>query len=285
MPHPELTLERRIDAELCGLDAKMCVYADDLHGHVVERGADDEFESASTIKVYILGCLYAQAEAGKASLDAELTYEARHFVDGSGLIRSLGEGARLRARDVATLMIVVSDNIATNMLIDYLGLDTINAFIRSIGCTHTKLHRSLRSDNWSEKLGTITPRDMGRFFALLAKGELVSPQASDAMRNVFRQQHYNTMLTHDFPQFYLDCEETGEPELIWVASKSGSMNACRNDGGIIHTPYGEYVIVLMNKDFHDIIEYDGHPAMIYGARVSRMIFDQILACEGKLYRN
>ena len=47
MPHPELTLERRIDAELCGLDAKMCVYADDLHGHVVERGADDEFESAA----------------------------------------------------------------------------------------------------------------------------------------------------------------------------------------------------------------------------------------------
>ena len=283
MPHPELTLERRIDAELCGLDAKMCVYADDLHGHVVERGADDEFESASTIKIYILGCLYAQAEAGKASLDAELTYEARHFVDGSGLIRSLGEGARLRARDVATLMIVVSDNIATNMLIDYLGLDTINAFIRSIGCTHTKLHRSLRSDNWSEKLGTITPRDMGRFFALLAKGELVSPQASDAMRNVFRQQHYNTMLTHDFPQFYLDCEETGEPELIWVASKSGSMNACRNDGGIIHTPYGEYVIVLMNKEFHDIIEYNDHPAIVYGARVSRMILDQILACEGKLY--
>lgn len=199
MPHPELTLERRIDAELCGLDAKMCVYADDLHGHVVERGADDEFESASTIKIYILGCLYAQAEAGKASLNAELTYEARHFVDGSGLIRSLGEGARLRARDVATLMIVVSDNIATNMLIDYLGLDTINAFIRSIGCTHTKLHRSLRSDNWSEKLGTITPRDMGRFFALLAKGELVSPQASDAMRNVFRQQHYNTMLAGSIP--------------------------------------------------------------------------------------
>ena len=283
MPHPELTLERRIDAELCGLDAKMCVYADDLHGHVVERGADDEFESASTIKIYILGCLYAQAEAGKASLDAELTYEARHFVDGSGLIRSLGEGARLRARDVATLMIVVSDNIATNMLIDYLGLDTINAFIRSIGCTHTKLHRSLRSDNWSEKLGTITPRDMGRFFALLAKGELVSPQASDAMRNVFRQQHYNTMLTHDFPQYYLDCEETGAQELIWVASKSGSMNACRNDGGIVHTPYGEYVIVLMNKDFHDIIEYNEHPAMVYGARVSRMILDQILACEGKLY--
>ena len=116
----------------------------------------------------------------------------------------------------------------------------------------------------------------------MAKGTLVSKEASAAMLGIFRQQHYNTMLTHDFPQFYLDCEETGEPELIWVASKSGSMNACRNDGGIVHTPYGEYVIVLMNKDFHDIIEYNEHPAMVYGARVSRMILDQVLACEGRL---
>ena len=271
--------------ELCGLDAKMCVYADDLHGHVVERGADDEFESASTIKIYILGCLYAQAEAGKASLDAELTYEARHFVDGSGLIRSLGEGARLRARDVATLMIVVSDNIATNMLIDYLGLDTINAFIRSIGCTHTKLHRSLRSDNWSEKLGTITPRDMGRFFALLAKGELVSPQASDAMRNVFRQQHYNTMLAGSIPPYYTDPEEShADPDLIYVASKSGSMDACRNDGGLIHTPYGDYVLVMMCTAFANKLEVNDHPSVIYGNRVSRMLFDQYLALEGSFVK-
>ena len=116
-----------------------------------------------------------------------------------------------------------------------------------------------------------------------AKAIPVSPAASAAMLAILRQQHYNTMLTHDFPQYYLDCEETGAQELIWVASKSGSMNACRNDGGIVHTPYGEYVIVLMNRDFHDIIEYNEHPAMVYGARVSRMILDQILACEGKLY--
>ena len=68
-----------------------------------------------------------------------------------------------------------------------------------------------------------------------------------------------------------------------MASKSGSMDACRNDGGIVHTPYGEYVIVLMNKNFDDIIEYNAHPAMVYGARVSRMILDQILACEGRLW--
>ena len=73
MPHPELTLEKRIRAELCGLDARLCVFADDLNGTTVELGADEVFESASTIKIFVLGCLFARAEAGMASLDEMLT--------------------------------------------------------------------------------------------------------------------------------------------------------------------------------------------------------------------
>ena len=287
MPHPSLTLEKRIDAELCGLDATMCVYADDLRGHVVERGADEPFESASTIKIFVLGCLYDQVEKGKARLDEVLTYhQETQFVDGSGMIRSLGPGAQLRAADVATLMIICSDNIATNMLIDYLGLDTINAFIRSIGCSATTLHRRLASDNWGEPLGTITPRDMGHFFALLAKGELVSPAASAAMRAILRQQHYNTMLAGNLPPYYTDAEESGaDPDLIYTASKSGSMDACRNDGGLVHTPYGDYVVVLMCKDFANKLEVNDHPAFLYGGRVSRLLFDQYLALEGSFALN
>ena len=257
-----MTLEKRIAAELYSYQGKMSVFVDDLRGSTVEIGADEEFETASTIKAFILAVLYLQASRGRADLEEEITYEASQFVDGSGMLRALGVGAKLKVKDTATMMIICSDNIATNMIIDYLGLDTINACIRELGFGHTVLHNPLHFDRY---------------------GTLVSKEASAAMLGIFRQQHYNTMLTHDFPQFYLDCEETGEPELIWVASKSGSMNACRNDGGIIHTPYGEYVIVLMNKEFHDIIEYNDHPAMVYGARVSRMILDQILACEGKLY--
>lgn len=281
MPHPQLTLEKRIDAELCGFDATLCVFADDLRGHIVCRGADEPFESASTIKIYILGCLFAKAEAGTASLDAELTYAEKHYVDGSGMIRSLGLGAKLRAKDAATLMIICSDNIATNMLIDYLGLADINAFIRGIGCQNTTLHRMLRSDTWGEPLGTITPRDMGRFFALLARGELVSHAASEAMRQIFRQQHYNTMLAGQLPPYYTDAEESGADEdLIYTASKSGSMNDCRNDGGLIHTPYGDYVVVLMCKDFANKLEVNDHPAFQYGGRVSRLLFDQYLTLEG-----
>ena len=259
-----MTLEKRIAAELYSYQGRMSVFVDDLRGSTVEIGADEEFETASTIKAFILAVLYLQASRDRADLEEEITYEASQFVDGSGMLRALGVGAKLKVKDTATMMIICSDNIATNMIIDYLGLDTIHF------------------DRY-DKLGTTTPRDYAALFAQVAKGTLISKEASAAMLGIFRQQHYNTMLTHDFPQFYLDCEETGEPELIWVASKSGSMNACRNDGGIIHTPYGEYVIVLMNKEFHDIIEYNDHPAMVYGARVSRMILDQILACEGKLY--
>ena len=277
-----MTLEKRIAAELYSYQGQMSVFVDDLHGSTVQIGADEEYETASVIKAFILAALYAQVERGKADLDALIPYEESQFVDGSGMLRALGVGTRLKVRDTATMMIICSDNIATNMIIDYLGLDLINACIRELGFAHTVLHNPLHFDRY-EKLGTTTPRDYAALLAQIAKGTLVSPQASAAMLGILRQQHYNTMLTHDFPQFYLDCEETGEPELIWVASKSGSMNACRNDGGIIHTPYGEYVIVLMNKNFHDIIEYNDHPAMVYGARVSRMILDQILACEGRLY--
>jgi beta-lactamase class A len=283
MLDPRMTLEKRIAAELYSYQGKMSVFADDLHGHTVEIGADEPFETASTIKAFILAALYDQAEKGKADLEAEVEYKKEHFVDGSGMIRALGVGAKLKVKDAATLMIICSDNIATNMIIGYLGVDRINACIQEFGFANTKLFRPLHFDI-DAPLGTTTPRDYAALFCRIAKGEMVSKQASASMLATFRQQHYHTMLTGEFPPYYLDTEETGDEELIWVASKSGSMNACRNDGGIIHTPYGEYVLVMMNKEFHDIIEYDAHPAMRYGAKVSRMVLDQVLACEGSFYK-
>ncbi len=279
-----MTLEKRIAMELYSYHGKMSVFVDDLRGNTVEIGADEQFETASVIKTFILAALFHEVEQGNKSLDEMIVYEQSQFVNGSGMLRALGVGAALKARDVATMMIICSDNIATNMMIDYLGLERINALIQNeFACKDTVLHNPLHFDLY-EKLGTTTARDYASMYARIAKGELVSKQASADMLAIFRQQHYNNMLTHDFPHAYLDTEETGEEELIWVASKSGSMDACRNDGGIVHTPYGDYVIVLFNKEFNDVIEYSDHPCMQYGAKVSRMILDQILACEGTLYK-
>ena len=105
------------------------------------------------------------------------------------------------------------------------------------------------------------------------------------MRNVLRQQHYNTMLAGSIPPYYTDPEEShADPDLIYVASKSGSMDACRNDGGLIHTPYGDYVLVMMCTDFANKLEVNDHPSVIYGNRVSRMLFDQYLALEGSFVK-
>ncbi len=274
-----LTLEKRIEAELQSYDGMMGIYADDFHGNIISIGADEKFETASTIKTYILACLFDEVEKGNADLEKLLTYEKRHFVDGSGILCALKTGVTMRIRDIATLMIIVSDNIATNMLIEYLGVETINICIQKLGCKDTILHNPIDFEQY-KRLGTTTPNDYGSIFLRLARGELISKKADNEMVEIFKKQHYNSMITKDFPPVYMDSDNTDDI-LIHVASKSGSMDACRNDGGIIYTPYGPYVLVMLNKEFSDSMYYPAHPATIFGARVSRMLLNQFLALEGR----
>lgn len=274
-----LTLEKRIEAELQSYDGTMCIYADDFHGNVITMGADEKIETASTIKTYILACLFDEVERGNRDLDQLLTYREEHFVDGSGVLCSLEPGAVLRVRDAATLMVIVSDNVATNMMIDYLGIERINRCIERLGCRDTTLHHSIHFDRY-KRLGTTTARDYASVFTRLVRGELISPKADGRMVEILKKQHYNSMITKDFPPVYMDSDNTDDV-LVQVASKSGSMDACRNDGGIVFTPYGPYVLVMLNKGFSDAMYYPAHPATVFGARVSRMLFDQFLALEGR----
>lgn len=274
-----LTLEKRIEAELKSYDGKMCIYADDLHGNIIAVGADEKFETASTIKTYILASLFDEIEKGCASLEDKVEYRESHMVDGSGVLCSLDPGAVLRVKDAATLMIIVSDNVATNIMIDYLGVEKINACIQKLGCKDTVLHNPIHFERY-DKLGTSTPRDYASIFTRLVRGTLISPEADRKMIDIFKKQQYNSMLTRDIPPFYMDSDNTDDI-LVETASKSGSMNACRNDGGIIYTPYGPYVLVMFHKEFSDAMYYPSHPATVFGARVSRMLFDQFLALEGR----
>ena len=243
--------------------------------------SQEKFETASCCKVFIMGALFDEVEKGNKSLSDMLVYTKENYINGSGILRSLDLGVTMTVKNVAILMIIVSDNIATNMLIDYLGIDTINAFIQKQGLKDTVLHNKIDFEKY-EKLGTTTPRDYAAMFERIVKGELVSASASEQMLEILRKQHYNSMLTGAFPAYLLDSEDTGEEELIYVASKSGSMDACRNDGGIVSTPYGKYVIVLMNKNFSDSIYYSGHPSTRFGSKISRLIFDQYLALKGSI---
>ena len=277
----EYSLETRIRREIMSFSGVMGIYADDFKGNVIRLNADEEYETASTVKSFILADLYRQVWEGEKSLSEVLVYDEKNKINGSGVMSSLDVGVELTAKNLATLMIIVSDNIATNILIDYLGIDHINDTIQSLGLESSKLHRKLGVEGW-DRLGTTTPEDYGRFFKLRAEGKIVSPEASAQMLEIFKKQHYNSTLTYFFPAYYLDEDNYGDekPE-IYVASKSGSMNKCRNDGGVVGTPYGQYVITILTKDFADKQYHKEHESTIYGARVSRLLFDQYMALEGR----
>jgi beta-lactamase class A len=278
-----MLLVNRIKAELTSYNGKMGVYIDDFKGSKIEIDADEKFEAASSIKTFILIDLFQQVHDKTKSLDEILKYTEENKIDGSGVLQSLDFGVEMKVKNFATLMIIVSDNIATNIIIDYLGLEHINETIKKWGFNDTVLHNKIDFEKY-DKLGTTTPRDYGKAFTMLHEGTLVSKEACEQMLEIFKMQHYNSMLTKNFPQYYLSGDDSfaSEDEQISVASKSGSMNACRNDGGLVFTPYGDYVIVLFNKEFYDPLYYADHDATNYGAKISRLILDQYLALNGHI---
>jgi len=276
----EMTLEKRIQREIMSFSGVMGIYASDLRGRVITINADQSFETASTIKSYILAVLFQKVQTGEKNLGDLLAFTASNAVNGSGLLRSLELGTQLSVKNLATLMIIISDNVATNMLIEYLGLEEINRCIESMGFTATKLHCKIGGENWA-RLGTTTPSDYGRLFERIAAGTLTGPEGDGEMLEILKGQHYNTLLANALPPYYLDSDNYKDEEIFSLASKGGAMNACRNDGGIMLTPFGNYVVVIFTKEFHDKQYHTNHESYIYGGKVSRLLFDQYLALEGK----
>lgn len=273
----KLSLEARIKAETVGFSGRVAVYANDFKGNVISIGAEEEFESASCIKSYILTEFYRQVHAGQLDRGELLEYTQDNYVTGSGILKGLDTGVQMTAKNFATLMMIVSDNIATNIMIDLVGLDNVNKTCRDLGLVNTTLHNKLDFKKY-KILGTTTPQDYGHLFEMVAQGKLWSPEISQEMVEIMRKQHYNRMLTKNMAH-YLVPEDDGE-ELIYIASKSGSMNACRNDGGIVYTPYGNYVVVIFTKEFSDPLYYNDHESYHFAARISRLLFDQYIARKG-----
>lgn len=275
-----LSLESRINAEVYNFSGRIGLYANDFRGNIIEINSEEKFETASTIKSFILAELFRQVKDKKVDLNQMMKYGEENYVVGSGILRHLDYGLEMTVKNIATLMIIISDNIATNMMIDLLGIDNINNTCNDLGLKDTVLHNKIDFEKYP-KLGTTTPKDYGRLFEMIYKEELWSKELSQEMIEIFKKQHYNTMLTRNLPQYFLDSENTGDEELFSIASKSGSMDACRNDGGIVYTPYGGYVIALFTKEFVDNLYYNDHESYRFGGKVSRLVFDQYLALKGK----
>jgi beta-lactamase class A len=161
-------------------------------GERLERRGDETFSTASLIKVPVLVTVYDLAEQKRLSLDDPLTVLKIDKVPGSGQLQFLHDNATITVRDAAWLMTTLSDNTATNLLLDRIIIRRVWDKMEKLGLPHTKVHSKsfLRNSSVAVDssvkygLGVTTPNEMARLFALLAQGRAVSPAADSAMLDI-----------------------------------------------------------------------------------------------------
>jgi len=194
----------------------------DSDGHTLyERDADRAFPAASVIKIPILMTVYADAAEGRLSLDERLAV-GEHLA-GSGVLGWARSVVDLTVRDHATLMTIVSDNTATNRLMERLGVDRIGARMRAWGCERTKLQRKMFDFEAANRgLDNVAaPREIAGLLLRLLRGELVDRATSDAVLGVLEATQDDTLIRR-----YLRPHSR-------VAHKTGSLETVRNDAAVI----------------------------------------------------
>lgn len=163
-------------------------------GERLSLRGDETFPTASLIKVPILVTLYDLADKKQLSLDDPLTVLKIDQVPGSGVLQFMHPGMSMSVHDAASLMIVLSDNTATNLLLDRIAIRRVWSKMESLGLPHTKVHSktylrltSVAMDSSVKYgLGVSTPNEMAHLFALLADGKAVNPAADSAMLDILR---------------------------------------------------------------------------------------------------
>jgi beta-lactamase class A len=239
-----------------------------LFAHNLKTGAtaslepDESVQTASVIKIGILLDAAEQIRAGKASLEEKLVLSQKNQVQGSGVLGQLTAPLTLTLRDTLHLMVVLSDNTATNMAIDRLGLAHINETLRASGLKQTVLYKKvyvpseapMPADQPKFGLGKTTPREMASIMERIAACRLSLDGAGalpgdgplcGAILHMLRQQQDRD----DLPR-YLEALDTSEQGSA-IANKTGALDKVRNDVALIATRNGPVVIAGFSWDNAD----------------------------------
>lgn len=243
-----------------------------LHLNTGERFAlngDEAFYPASVIKVPVMCAVFHMAEYEGLDLSAKVTINRDDQVGGSGVLHTLTAGAELSVYDLVTLMIVVSDNSATNMCLDLVGKGNVTPLMEKLGLTQTKLYNKLMVVPVErEGVNIMSPNDTTALFAAIASGKVVSLRACEEMVKILKQQQYNDQLSK-----YLPCEpdrHVGSLPDVVVAHKTGWVNGTRNDAGIFYLPGQEYVLSIFSKGIKD-----DAAALEAEAQVGRLVYEYV----------
>lgn len=237
-------------------------------GDRLDHNAAEPFTAASTIKVPILVALHAAVDRGDLRLDTEVRLQPEDQVGGSGVIQLFGPGATFTLRDLATLMITVSDNSATNMLIDLLGIDRINAVLDGLGMNQTRVSGKLmivRSPSTGSN--TVTAGELSDLLAAMARGEVVSMDACHRMIATLKRQQINDALPAMLPLALPAGAPIGAPRRWEMAHKTGAITRHEHDCGLLYIPGQTIAITVLTRG---ISNRDGKTLI---ARIGKAIYD------------
>ncbi len=267
-----MNIENVIKDIIINFDGKVAVYYDDFKGTKIKINEKEKCNAASCIKIFILIELFNQINNGSIKKEQKLTYKDEHYVNGSGVMRYLTKGIELPVIDIATLMMIISDNVATNILIDFLGIDNINRTITTIGCNDTKLYSKFKSVE-NEVFSETTAFDYYLVWKKLNNNELFNEKMTKEIIDIIRNQKYTEMIGDGIDKVYSEVEN---PIINYYATKSGKYEAIRNDGGIVSTIYGNYVLIIFIKNFKDKNYLNDEYAYSQGRKISSVIFNEFI---------
>ncbi len=267
------TLESRLMPLIKAHQGKVAVAVKALAigtGESFRYHADDVMPTASLIKFPVMIEAYRQAAAKEVDLDSFITLKKQDKVPGSGVLTyHFSDGVTIRLRDAVRLMIVYSDNTATNLVLDAIGIGATAATMEKMGYPHTKIHSKVfrretsvfpeRSKQFG--LGSTTPDEMIRLCEAVYRKQILSPAACDEML-----EHMRACDDKDkFPKLL--------PPETKVAFKTGSLSDTRTAAGIIECPAGPVAVCVMSYDNQDKRWVPDNAGNRLCAEIARAVYD------------
>jgi beta-lactamase class A len=239
-------------------------------GETYFLNADEPMPTASLIKLAVMAEVYQQVADGRIKLTDMVTLHDKDKVAGSGILTyHFSEGASFPLRDAVRLMIVYSDNTATNMVLDKIGIRSTADRMEAWGFPNTKIHSKSfhretsvfpdRSKRFG--LGSTTAREMIGLVEKLHEGKLVSAEASKAMLEDLKKCDDKDKFTQRLP-----------PKTV-VAHKTGSVEDARTDAGIIYTPGGPVAVCVLTADNKDHRWEPDNSGNVFCARVAKEVYE------------
>lgn len=261
--HEDQSLDQQLATIAQSHHGKVALFAQNLKtGETASLHPYEPVQTASTIKMGILLDAAEQIRTGHATLEEKLVLDHANQVEGSGVLAQLDTPLALTLKDVLTLMVVLSDNTATNMAIDRLGLAHINQTLRAAGLKQTVLYKKvylpatgpMPPEQPKFGLGKTTPREMASIMARFAQCRLAldksaplpadGPLCGDVLHMLRNQQDRDAI-----PR-YLESLDTSEHGSA-IANKTGALNQARNDVALIASKSGAIVIAAFTFDNAD----------------------------------